>query len=248
MNPRKHVITPTALLPTSLAKQLDDHGFAIAGHVIDDRAVASLIDSIDSLAHSTDRGPKGAGSYGVRHLCQIVPRVAAMAQSEPVRSLVEPVLGTSAKVVRSLLFDKNPVANWKVPWHQDLTIAIKERRESIGFGPWSIKAGVPHVQPPVSVLERMLTIRVHLDDCGQDNGPLRVVPGSHRFGFLPLERVQRLRQEHGEVACIVSRGDAVLMRPLILHASSPALTPSHRRVVHLEFAAEELPGGLHWYE
>jgi ectoine hydroxylase-related dioxygenase (phytanoyl-CoA dioxygenase family) len=233
--------------PTSLAKQLDQHGFAIARHVIDERAVATLIDAIASLAVAADVGPKVASTYGVRHLCQLVPAVAAIAKLGPVRSLVEPILGTRATVVRSLLFDKTPDANWKVPWHQDLTIAVKERREVAGFGPWSVKAGVPHVQPPLSVLERMLTLRLHLDDCGQDNGALRIVPGSHRFGFLPLDRAQRLRQEQGDVTCIVSRRDAVLMRPLILHASSPARLPSHRRVVHLEFAAEQLPEGLNWY-
>lgn len=232
----------------SLAKQLDQNGFAIARHVIDDRAVAALIDAIASLGGSSDVGPKVASTYGVRHLCQLVPAVAAIAKSRPIRSLIEPVLGSRARVVRSLLFDKTPDANWKVPWHQDMTIAVRERREMAGFGPWSIKADIPHVQPPLSVLERMLTLRLHLDDCGHDNGPLRVVPGSHRFGFLPLDRAQSLRAEQGEVTCIVSRGDAVLMRPLILHASSPAVLPSHRRVIHLEFAAEDLPDGLDWYE
>jgi ectoine hydroxylase-related dioxygenase (phytanoyl-CoA dioxygenase family) len=233
---------------TALAVQLEHHGFAIARHVIDERAVATLIDSIAFLGESPDGDPKGSSAYGVRHLCQLAPSVAALAKSAAIQSLVESILAAPAKVVRSLLFDKTQGANWKVPWHQDLTIAVKKRRESTGFGPWSIKAGVPHVQPPASVLQRMLTVRLHLDDCTQDNGPLRVVPGSHRHGFLPLDRAQRLRQEYGEIACLVSRGDAVLMRPLILHASSPAVMPSHRRVVHLEFAAEELPDGLDWYE
>ena len=38
------------------------------------------------------------------------------------------------------------------------------------------------------------------------------------------------------------------MRPLLVHASSPATVPSRRRVVHLEFAAAELPSPLEWAE
>lgn len=38
------------------------------------------------------------------------------------------------------------------------------------------------------------------------------------------------------------------MRPLLLHASSPAASPGHRRVLHVEYAAAGLPGGLQWYE
>ena len=94
----------------------------------------------------------------------------------------------------------------------------------------------------------MVTIRVHLDDCGEENGPLRVVPGSHRMGFFDSASARRVRQERGEVTCTMSGGDALLMRPLLLHASSVANTPVHRRVIHLEFATDSLPGGLEWHE
>src|SRR6185369_3454382 len=106
--------------------------------------------------------------YAIRRLCKIVPEAAELAKSLAIRSLVEPVVGARASVVRSLLFDKTADANWKVPWHQDLTITVKERKDVPGFGPCSIKAGVLHVQPPVRVLEKVLTLRLHLDDCGPE--------------------------------------------------------------------------------
>jgi len=159
---------------------------------------------------------------------------------------VEEVLGPGAFAVRGILFDKTPDANWKVPWHQDLSIAVKEQIEVSGFGPWSLKAGVVHVQPPTGVLESMLAVRLHLDDCGPANGPLRVLSGTHRFGRLEAGSIERLRGEFNEVTCPVASGGALLMRPLILHASSAAKEPGRRRVVHLEFAAAELPGGLEW--
>jgi len=134
-----------------------------------------------------------------------------------------------------------------VAWHQDLTIAVRQAAEAPGFGPWSEKAGIPHVQPPPRVLERMLTVRVHLDDCGRDNGPVQVIPGSHAHGRLAADEIARWRDGREPVLCTSPRGGALVMRPLILHASSPATRPGHRRVVHLEFASDELSHGLEWH-
>jgi ectoine hydroxylase-related dioxygenase (phytanoyl-CoA dioxygenase family) len=125
---------------------------------------------------------------------------------------------------------------------------VRERAETPGFGPWSVKAGVPHVQPPPELLARMLTLRLHLDDCGPANGPLQVLPGSHADGALSPAAVAAWRGRVPPEACLVPAGGAVLMRPLILHASSAATAVGHRRVVHLEWSADELPGGLRWHE
>lgn len=150
--------------------------------------------------------------------------------------------------MRAILFDKNPQANWKVPWHQDTTIAVRERVDEPGFGPWSVKAGVVHVQPPVHVLERMITLRIHLDDCDVDNGPLLVLPGSHAHGILSDEEIERWRAGTAPVACTGSRGSMVIMRPLLLHASSAAAAPRRRRILHLELAGDDLPGRLRWHD
>ncbi len=115
----------------------------------------------------------------------------AVASSAAVRGLVEPVVGGGAFAVRATLFDKTPEANWKVPWHQDLTIAVAQRIDTPGFTAWSVKDGVYHVQPPSGILEGMLAVRIHLDDCGEDNGPLRVIPGSHRHGRLADDQIER---------------------------------------------------------
>src|SRR4051812_47966947 len=80
-----------------------------------------------------------------------------------VRSLVpklRELVGPSAFAVRGILFDKTAASNWKVPWHQDLTITVRSRIEVPGFSNWSMKAGVCHVQAPVCVLERMVAVRV----------------------------------------------------------------------------------------
>ena len=175
------------------------------------------------------------------------PEVRTLAESRLVRNYVQPILGDSFVPARGILFDKIPDANWKVPWHQDVTIAVRERIEVNGFGPWSIKAGVQHVQPPSGVMEKMISVRFHLDDCGVENGALRVIPGSHLQGKIPEDHFGRLLDESMDTTCIVGAGGALLMRPLLLHALSPSVVPAHRRVIHLDFAFGELPGGLQWY-
>ena len=156
------------------------------------------------------------------------------------------LLGHKARPVRGILFDKTPQANWKVPWHQDLTIAVKERHERENFTAWSIKDGVPHVQPPLQVLAAMLTIRLHLDDCF-DNGPLRVLPATHREGRLDSAQIAHKRATIEPTICRAARGDALLMKPLLLHASSAGEKPTHRRVLHLEWANQDLPAPLQWF-
>lgn len=213
--------------------------------VADEATVETLVAALDAAQDSAGARRGAAGVYAMRNLLEI-PAVREFVRSESVRHVLAPVLGEEFVAVRGILFDKTPGANWKVGWHQDLSIAVKNRVEVPGFGPWSEKAGVMHVQPPCAVLEQMLTIRLHLDECGTDNGPLRVLPGSHTRGKMTPQEIKAYRQATEPVICTSPRGGALLMRPLLLHASSPATSPKHRRVVHIEFAAQPLPGGLEW--
>jgi ectoine hydroxylase-related dioxygenase (phytanoyl-CoA dioxygenase family) len=174
-------------------------------------------------------------------------RYGELAGSPAIRHLIEPVLGAECYPVRGILFDKVPGANWKVPWHQDVTIAVQNRIEAEGFGPWSIKVDVLHVQPPAAVLEQMLSLRLHLDPCGEGNGALRVIPGSHRWGRIAEGKIPSIREASHEHACLLGIGDVLLMRPLLLHASSASCVPDHRRVIHLDFAAAQLPPGMGWF-
>jgi hypothetical protein len=186
----------------------------------------------------------GAGRRGILGL----PEVAALAHSPKLIDLVRPHLVSEPKPVRVIYFDKSSEANWLVPWHQDLTLALEARADVPGFGPWSVKDGIVHVQPPVEYLQQMLTVRLHLDDADESNGALRVLPGSHRMGRLSAQKIQELRAQQSEILCAATAGDALLMRPLILHASSRSTSNSHRRVLHLEYAGFALPAGLRWHE
>ena len=187
------------------------------------------------------------GRAGSRRLLA-VPEIQSLASSGKAIEVARAVLGEQARAVRGILFDKQPAANWSLPYHQDRAIAVSKRLELPGFIGWSIKEGVPHVLPPASVLEQMLAIRIHLDDCPADNAPLRVSPGTHRLGILDKSDIPSVVAEHGEVVCSCLAGDALVLRPLLLHASSAAASPGHRRVLHIEYSGADLPGGLEWFE
>jgi hypothetical protein len=155
-------------------------------------------------------------------------------------------LGPKAQPVRAILFDKSAANNWALGWHQDRTIAVRSRTHAPGFGPWTVKSGIHHVAPPQSLLDRMLTLRVHLDPVDADNAPLLVAPGSHSHGRVPEADVPPLVERCGTYACIAERGDIWLYATPILHASEAATNPRHRRVLQLDYSADTLPGALEW--
>jgi ectoine hydroxylase-related dioxygenase (phytanoyl-CoA dioxygenase family) len=144
------------------------------------------------------------------------------------------------------LFKKSPAKNWLVSLHQDLSIPVAERVSSAHCTGWSEKEGEVFVQPPVAVLKEVLAVRVHLDDCDERNGALRVVPGSHRLGRLTPSQAIQARDTVGELTVPVPRGGAMILRPLLLHASSKSVIDSPRRVLHFVFGPRNLPEGLRW--
>ncbi|MGD9637297.1 MAG: phytanoyl-CoA dioxygenase family protein [Pirellulales bacterium] len=219
----------------ALKDSIAENGFLLARHVVDAARRDLVLESLGPLT--------GAGRRGVLGMLS----VAELASSTTLLDLVRPYVPGEPFAVRAIYFSKSADANWYVSWHQDLTIAVGERRKVVGFEAWSVKEGVPHVQPPDTLLERMLTVRLHLDDTDSANGALRVLPGSHRFGRLSAEAIERQRTNVEEFVCDAMAGDVLLIRPLLLHASARSTTDRERRVLHIEFAGELLPGGLEWH-
>lgn len=214
---------------------IERDGFAVVPDIISN--VDRLVTLMESLGTE----------HGRRNVLADFEEVRALAHSRHLRLLVESVLGPAAFAVRGLFFDKTPKSNWMVDWHQDRTIAVRERRQVPGFDLWTTKAGVPHVQPPCALMERMLAVRIHLDKTDESNGALRVIAGSHRGGFITEDAIGDWVKTSEPISCCVPRGGALLMRPLLLHASARSVDSGHRRVIHLEFAAEQLPAGLDWH-
>ena len=224
---------------------IQEDGFSIRPQAFQHQEIEDLICAI-SLIDADDGVRSRGGVYAVRNLLHLSPSINELAHSSRLLEIVAEYLGKAAFPVRGILFDKTSAANWLVPWHQDLTICVASRVDVPGYGPWTVKAGLSHVQPPISILEKMLSVRIHLDDCDADNGALRVLPGTHRLGRLTGQEISEQQRFVTPMFCAAREGDIVLMRPLLLHASSAASKAAHRRVIHIDYASSQLDGGLRW--
>lgn len=236
---------PTAARDTQVLTDFERDGFALVEDVLQQDQIQRLIRALDEMPQDSTDQRQRRSSFARRDLLSL-SAVRDLADSDQLHSIVDSIVGVGARSVRGLLFDKTPDANWIVPWHQDLSIAVQQRIDVEGFGPWSVKAGIVHVQPPAYVLEGMLTVRLHLDDCDEFNGPICMIPGTHR-GLLSPDEISYRNATQPRVVCTAKAGDAIIMRPLVLHTSAPAKRPSRRRVIHLEYAAIDLPEGLRWH-
>ncbi len=166
----------------------------------------------------------------------------------PIGRIAAAHIGATARPVRAILFDKSAGANWSLALHQDRTIAVRARNDFPGFGPWTVKAGIPHVEPPHEFTARMATLRVHLDDVDESNAPLLILPGSHRLGRLTTGPLDDLAGHHEPVACHARRGDIWAYATAIIHGSDSSRDPARsRRVLQLDYSPDELPGGLNWH-
>ena len=227
--------------------QFDKNGFEILPDIFPPEECDVLANEL-SVLHQLQKETAKNKLGGLRNLLRLLPQVNRLVNSAGFLAVLRERLNKPAFPVRALFFDKTPDANWRVAWHQDLTIAVAEKIDTPEFEAWSVKEEIIHVQPSRKILEGMATLRLHLDNCDASNGALKVIAASYLKGKLNATEIKEYSST-GEISvCEVSKGGALLMRPLLLHSSSPSQNPSHRRVLHIEYATEELPNGLKWFE
>lgn len=207
--------------------RMSDLGYSITESVLSSHECAQLIAALAS-------GDTRRGRAGARHL-MTTPEVAALTTDPRLLYLAAESLGGRATPYRATLFEKTGRANWLVVWHQDTALPLTSRIHSSEWGPWSVKAGVLYAHAPAWALERIVALRVHLDESTAENGPLRIIPGSHRAGVLPDEEVFSIARTSKAVDCIVGRGGIMVMNPLLIHSSSKARDDQPRRVLHIEY-------------
>jgi ectoine hydroxylase-related dioxygenase (phytanoyl-CoA dioxygenase family) len=212
-------------------------GFSIVEAVLDETEVAELARALETP--DLDRSRAGA-----RHLMNR-PAVSAVAADSRMVAIAGRFLGETVIPYKATLFDKSPARNWLVAWHQDTALPLFERREIPEWGPWSTKAGVTYALAPASALAQVVALRLRQDDSRPENGPLRVLPGTHALGLLTESAIARLTTEVSAGDCTVPAGGVVAMRPLIVHASSKAEGDLPRRVLHIEYSRSlDLGNGL----
>lgn len=219
----------------SVAAAFDDAGWC---RIASDLAPEVLSALSEAIPASDD----GAGSR------RLLDRPACAALVAPLRSRLVGLglLAADAVAVQCTSFRKSAACNWKVPYHQDLSVPVIERIEHSALGGWSVKEDGVYVQPLLPLLDELLAVRLHLDPCDADAGALRVMPRSHRLGRLSPSAIAALDKRRQEVVCDAEAGDLLLMRPLLLHASSRARRPNGRRVLHFLFAPPDPGCGLRW--
>jgi len=227
-----------------MSKLLDQYsrdGYCLLKHAIASDTIYRLLEELKPLQQSQS-------AYGVRNLLSKADFIKQFVNSGPIRNIIEPFIGKPAIPVRAIFFDKIPNANWNVAWHQDTTIAVDARAELEGYGPWSMKDGVIHVEPPENILKNLLTLRIHLDPTDNENGALRVIQGSHLKGRLSSKEILALVESSQVRECLANPGDILIMNPLLVHSSRKSRNPSHRRIIHIEFSSSSLPPQINWYE
>jgi hypothetical protein len=213
----------------SCRETIEENGFAVVPGLFSSDCMDRLLEAVDRLAPRRSRA-------GIRHALGLIP-VAGVARQAQVIGLARAVIGADAFPFRATLFDKSSQSNWLVVWHQDTALPLRERVDAPGWGPWSVKEGIHYAHAPAVALSQVLALRIHLDDSNLENGPLRVLPRTHTLGVLSDDRLHELSKEIAPVDCVVPKGGVVMMRPLVVHASSKSQADVPRRVLHIEYAA-----------
>tara|TARA_R110002049_G_scaffold285698_4_gene467009 strand:- start:155695 stop:156429 length:735 start_codon:yes stop_codon:yes gene_type:complete len=229
---------------------LQHDGYSMLRNAIDGGTVQRLLGVCRDVFHNDSDQVRARSSrghvYAARNLIETIPEVTTVWQNSVLLSFLHHRLGDQFGLVRALFFDKPPDRTWALAWHKDTSIAVKDNSlGSVFFSRPTTKSGVPHVIACDEVLRQMLTLRIHLDEVTDANGPLRVIPGSHLSSDSEGKGINAVVDVHA------AAGDVLAMRPLISHSSGASVpgTKRHRRIMHLEFSSSQaLPDGFQWYD
>jgi hypothetical protein len=229
------------------AQQLVNGGYAILPGIYSAKEIVDLLRTVEAADTTSSNFRRSQDVFAIRNLLGEIPALQEQLLTPKLRQLLSVLFPSNTPhLTKAIYFDKPAGSNWLVAWHQDVMIAVDGRIDLPDYGPWTTKQGETTVLPPRQILESIVTIRLHLDDCDATNGALKVVPCSHQHGVIPNDQLPTYTPH--AVTCVVPAGGVMLMKPLTLHGSNRSTSARPRRVIHLEFSAAELPQGLQWRE
>lgn len=215
-------------------------GFTIIPEMYSSEEITSIKNALDNYFKEDVSKP----IHAIRQVVEKIPELEELLWNQKLKSCLSEMAGHDYFLTKGIYFDKPEKSNWFVSYHQDLSISVSEKKEIIGYKNWTKKGGQIGVEPPVEILENIVTFRIHLDQTDETNGALRVIPKSHLNG---VKRIENLTIEE-EVICNVPEGGVMLMKPLTFHASGRSTESKRRRVIHLEFSNATLATPLKWHE
>lgn len=221
----------------NIAEMVSDQGFAIKNGLFSK-------EGMDGLLMVIEKSKKAENTFAIRQFLDILPVAKDFIFTDDFKVFFKENFGDSYFLIKAIYFDKPPSANWIVPWHQDLTIVTEQKENVEGFSKWRLKNGINYAHPPLEIVENIITIRIHLDNCTRENGALQVIRASHKNG---IGQKLDITQEK-PVICEVKKGGVLIMKPLLYHASKRTANNLNRRVIHLEFANKALPKPLTYRE
>ncbi len=226
--------------------ELESNGFSITGSLYSKNEITQILNCLEKTNKSGDSFLKTKDLFAIRKLFINVPEIADLLFNDSLRTLLAQFFKDDYFLTKAIYFDKPSESNWFVTYHQDLSISVNKKAALSAYKNWTFKKGQYGVQPPLKILQDTLTVRIHLDDTDENNGALKVIPGSHLRGVTRKETID-LKIETASI-CEVKKGAVMLMKPLTMHASSRTTNNMKRRVIHLEFNQHCLPQPLEWLE
>jgi ectoine hydroxylase-related dioxygenase (phytanoyl-CoA dioxygenase family) len=222
--------------------ELESKGFSITPQLYSGSELGFIKELFDKNASFSEN----VLVYSIRKLLKTIPELSTLLFNKNLIELINELGGPDYFLTKSIYFDKPENSNWFVSYHQDLSISVSDKFEIDGYKNWTVKKNQFGVQPPIEVLEKTITLRIHLDNTDQSNGALKVILNSHKKGITRFEKEWAEQEE--EAICNVREGAVMLMKPLTFHASKRSQSGNRRRVIHLEFCNQELESPLVWSE
>ena len=226
--------------------ELEEKGYALLENCYSSHEIQKMIHCIQGMDQKGSPVPKSKDVFAIRQLFTALPQLKDCVFNQKIKTLLAKFYPSNYFLTKAIYFDKPPTSNWFVPYHQDLSVSVNQKVALDGYTNWTSKKGQFGVQPPIEILARTITLRIHFDKTNQFNGALKVISKSHKRGIIrTVSKDWNLDAEH---ICPVEKGGVMLMKPLTLHASNRTTNNKQRRVIHLEFCDIELPKPLKWLE
>ena len=226
--------------------ELEENGFSVLPNLYSDNEIKRILACIENAEQDENSFMKTKDLFAIRQLIKNVPELTDLLFNKKLIELLSDLSKSEYFLTKAIYFDKPSKSNWFVAYHQDLSISVNQKTELKNYTNWTYKKGQYGVQPPLEILEDTITIRIHLDKTGKNNGALKVISKSHSNGIIRAD--SKDWNIENEIICEVEKGGVMLMKPLTLHASNRTTNGKKRRVIHLEFNKNKLTEPLAWLE